>query len=304
MRNHRNKVQPGVCGCDDPTCVKIGYSHEGMFYLPTDLKSDCRKLKQGIQVLGVKAATRHKIMNNPRAFKVAPWHYHPEHREYRDGKWHLVKMRWYTDDKGVRYDFPPPNYSLQKFIKNEIKGVGWFDNRLPDWAEDFIKQANAVYDQRLKEAKAAEGTSSSTKKRKRELEAEPDVAASTANSVAELIQKTRPKHKKKSREDSHIAQLESQVSSLQFKLSKVIETMSTLRTEKEDALNSAADKESKLQRAKTIIENLMKTVKEKDEMIHQLKEEIGDLRDEKLEAQEEKLLEEVGRNDTPQKSNA
>jgi alpha-galactosidase/6-phospho-beta-glucosidase family protein len=63
-----------------------------------------------------------------------------------------------------------------------------------------------------------------------------------------------------------------------------------------------ADLQSKLLRAKHIIENLMKAVREKEEVIARQKGEIDNLRDDKLMEQEEKLLEEVGRGDfTPEK---
>eukprot|EP00956_Cyclotella_meneghiniana_P021054 scaffold37867_cov65-Cyclotella_meneghiniana.AAC.3 len=64
MREYNNVVKPGVCCCDNPTCLKIGYSHEGMFTLPySDKKGN--KLTTTLQCLGVSEATKSHILNNP-----------------------------------------------------------------------------------------------------------------------------------------------------------------------------------------------------------------------------------------------
>ena len=311
MRNYEGRIQPGVCCCDNPLCEKIGYSHEGMFHLPSSNRKNPMRLHMVLQCLGMSKEWKIRILNKPRSYKIAPWHYHPDHREYTDGKWHLIKAEIYTDEAGNEYDFPPPNYDIKKFIKNEIPG-GWFDNRLPEWAPEFIAQAKEVMKDRRSESKKMVTEMRKAKRPpnkivvvKADKSNAPDEMHDVpiVNSVAELVQKTRPRNKRKSREDEMIKDLEDQVTKLQFKLSEAIDTMSGLRADikqKDDELRvvkqpgSIGDLQSKLNRAKHIIENLMTTVKQKDDEIERQKEIIEELRDEKLVAQEEKLLEEVG----------
>lgn len=78
-----SKSAPQSCCCESPLCEKIGYSHEGMFCLPTT-RAEC---KEAIRVLGIKSPEqREKIAKSPRNHKVAPWHYHLWHQFFRDGK--------------------------------------------------------------------------------------------------------------------------------------------------------------------------------------------------------------------------
>ena len=312
MRVYEGRAQSCVCCCDNPLCEKIGYSHEGMFHLPpSNPKKNQTRLNMTLHCLGMSEEWKIRILYNPRSYKIAPWHYHANHREYSDGKWHLIKMETYTDEAGNEYDFPPPNYDLQKFIKYEIPG-GWFDNRLPEWAPKFIAQANEVMKDRLSESKKMIHETRKTKRlsNKRVVKKEnkrnaPDEIneVPVVNTVAELVQKTRHRNKRKSREDELIKDLEGQVTNLQFKLSETIDAVSGLQTQikqKDDELRvakqpgSIGDLQSKLYRAKRIIENLMATVKQKEEEIEQQKQIIEELKDDRLVAQEEKLLEEVG----------
>jgi hypothetical protein len=281
-----------------------------MFKLPRDFAKGSMKLRQAMKCLGLKSATTNKILGGNKAanFKVAFWHYHPHHRTFSNGRWHLVKSQSYQDETGNEYPFAPPNYNLQLFIKNEISGVGWFDNRLPDWAPEFIAEAEKALKTRKRglEDTLKEGTSTQrkrksvehqdveevapSKRKKKSVQPEDNTDAGTTT-VEDLTSLSKPQVAKKSKNKTRnkkVKELENQVSNLQ---SQLTELQSNLQQKE----IQTADLESKLLRAKDIIENLMKAVREKEEVIERQKGDIDDLRDDKLTEQEEKLLEEVGR---------
>jgi chromosome segregation ATPase len=321
-----------------------------------------------MKCLGLKSVTINKILSGKKhGYKVAYWHYHPHHRKFSDGKWHLIKSTSYRDEKGHEYPFPPANYNLQQFIKNEISGGGWFDNRLPDWAPEFIVQAEKALETRKKGLEEAIEVGRPTKRRRTMQQHEENITeaetsverpnkrqkmgtlpqkkndtAVVTNTVKELIALNKPQVRKiketteavanterttkRKRKTQHqeadtaeevantandlialrktrvqkakglkIQELKQQVSGLQTKLTEANDTIKQQDNQVTDLQSQTADLQSKLLRAKHIIENLMKAVKDKDEMVQRLKGEVEELRDDRLNEQEEKLLEEVVR---------
>ncbi len=139
-------ISPTSCCCEMPLCEKIGYSHHGMFALPTD--PDQRK--EAIRVLGIKTP---EIVNNlmEKGGWACPWHYRDKHRvKGDDGAWQLRKMPKYWDADGKRFDYPPPNADIQLFIDNEIPAHGYsrggYDDSLPPWVAIMIKCEEAAED--------------------------------------------------------------------------------------------------------------------------------------------------------------
>jgi hypothetical protein len=72
-RCYGNSRNPSTCCCESKLCEKIGYSHDGMFRLPQDPV----KCEDALRILGVDRDRRRDMVKNPRAYKVAPWHYSP-----------------------------------------------------------------------------------------------------------------------------------------------------------------------------------------------------------------------------------
>eukprot|EP00956_Cyclotella_meneghiniana_P037816 scaffold145202_cov37-Cyclotella_meneghiniana.AAC.1 len=153
MRSYQNcKSPPASCCCDTPLCEKIGYSHEGMITLPSKTKCD-KDLISFINALGIQDRTlRDKIIEQPRSYRVAPWHISPNHREFVSGKWSLKKMDVYKDRDGKAWPFAPPNHSLQEYIDVEIHEYqrdfeycrNGYDNELPNWIKKLSRiQKNA-----------------------------------------------------------------------------------------------------------------------------------------------------------------
>ena len=181
MRNYLScKSPPASCCCDTPLCEKIGYSHEGMFSLPSKTKCD-NVLLSFVNALGINDRTiRDKILEQPRSYRVAPWHISPNHREFVSGKWRLKKMDRYKDRDGKAWSFAPPNHSLQEYIDVEIHEYqrdfehcrNGYDNQLPNWVTklsriqqmEALEQKIEVLEQQRAEAlrRVAELTSENT----------------------------------------------------------------------------------------------------------------------------------------------
>jgi hypothetical protein len=130
---------PKTCCCNSDLCKKIGYSHDGMLCPPSDTKQ-CVKAMVALALPLDKAK---EIAAKSRNHRVAPWHYKPSHRKIDPvtGKWKFTKFDRYQDEDGKYWDCPPPNYSVQKYIDNEINphGVrGGVDDSLPSWFADLV----------------------------------------------------------------------------------------------------------------------------------------------------------------------
>jgi hypothetical protein len=134
-------------------CRKIGYDHQGMMSLPPGHE----KCIAALTALAVDPARRQQIVDSRRNYKVAHWHYSPRHRmkDHSSGKWMLRKPLSldggkYIDRDRKRWDFAPPNHSLQQYIEDEINGFGWrggYDDSIPQWVQvavDFKKASESV----------------------------------------------------------------------------------------------------------------------------------------------------------------
>eukprot|EP00978_Attheya_sp_CCMP212_P021547 scaffold63058_cov69-Attheya_sp.AAC.1 len=107
--------KPSSCCCDLEACVGIGYSHHGMFRLPTDQTH----LLIFLEKLPVSSKKKALMKENPRSYHVAPWHFSLDHRKRdENGKWSLRQRDSgvYYDGDRKKYPFPPPNYNPRDFI--------------------------------------------------------------------------------------------------------------------------------------------------------------------------------------------
>jgi hypothetical protein len=114
QRNFGTK-KPAMCCCNLEVCVGIGYSHHGMFRLPTEQVH----LSKFLEKLPVSLEKKALIKESPRNHHVAPWHFSPVHRKRDDeGKWSFRQRDdgVYFDGDRKRYAFPPPNYNPRDFI--------------------------------------------------------------------------------------------------------------------------------------------------------------------------------------------
>ena len=78
--------------------------------------------------------------------------------------------------------------------------------------------------------------------------------------MAELIQQTKSKPKKRPGEDSRVQHIESQLSDLLTKLSEALDTVTSIKKQEAEKVSKITDLQSNLHRAKTIIENPMTAV--------------------------------------------
>ena len=144
----REGNNPPSCCCASPLCEKLGYSHSGMFRFPTDPI----KCAEAARVLGIQSEDRKRVLENPRNFKIAPWHYSSRHRQKdTNGKWRLRKGASFRDDDGKLFSFPPPNANIQHFIDEETLSFGFsrggFDDSLPSWVRVMARlQQSATLD--------------------------------------------------------------------------------------------------------------------------------------------------------------
>ena len=126
MPRYCGKRAKRACCCTSDLCQKIGYSHMGMMCLPIN----CDKCIETITVLGIDPKNRQQIADNPKHYRVAPWHYSPRHRicDKGSGQWTFRKFadgKKYIDDDQTKFNIPPPNYSLQRFIDEEMPSFGY-----------------------------------------------------------------------------------------------------------------------------------------------------------------------------------
>jgi hypothetical protein len=96
-----------------------------------------------------------EIMSDDSTVWIAPWHFHPEHREFdmSTGEWRLkpvdpTKVFSDSDNKKWR-GFPPPNYAPKKFLELEIEDrrgrpqdrwkIDLTGEDFPSWVQDYAK---------------------------------------------------------------------------------------------------------------------------------------------------------------------
>ena len=73
LRNYTGKMVASCC-CSSSLCENLGYSHDGMCCFPKRPE----QVAEAARVLGLSMAERQNIINNPRAHKIAPWHYNAQ----------------------------------------------------------------------------------------------------------------------------------------------------------------------------------------------------------------------------------
>jgi hypothetical protein len=105
--------------------------------------SDAKQCLKAMVILALPLLKAREIATQPTNHRVAPWHYKPSHRRIdpNTGKWKLIKSNRYQDEDGKYWDFPPPNYPVQKYIDNEIDPHvvrGGVDDSLPLWFADLV----------------------------------------------------------------------------------------------------------------------------------------------------------------------
>ena len=211
MSNYRHP-QPSACACESKLCEMIGYSHDGMMRFPSEKNET--ELKEAIRVLGIQSPDkRDKILETPRSFQIAPWHYDLKHLEKQDGKWRIRKMEKYVDSDGKSFTFAPPNGSVQNFIDNVILPMGHSNCRggfdvLPPWVEELAccQPANGI-DQQQQSPSTTPSKSSKT----------PRVVSSTSTATP------RPPRKRESPEHEKINELEAAAIIMQAKLDAALE---------------------------------------------------------------------------------
>ena len=133
-QRRRDAGHSTTCCCSSPLCEKIGHAHGGMFRFPTAWD----QCLEAARVLGLAPDVCHEIAANPRRYKIAVWHFHPNHRYQKgDGSWGLRDLPQYRDAEGKVFTFPPPNASVQGFIDAEIRGN--CDTSLPPWVPRLVR---------------------------------------------------------------------------------------------------------------------------------------------------------------------
>jgi hypothetical protein len=93
-----------------------------------------------------------QIDEHPRNFKLAHWHFDPNHRSFDVGtkKWSFLQQTTYKDRDNKVWktpNFPPPNASLEQY-KMDIEEKNWkrpgaphycSERNLPDWVDTMIR---------------------------------------------------------------------------------------------------------------------------------------------------------------------
>lgn len=161
-----------ACCCKQPACIEAGYfPGQPALEIPKEkrnyfINTVCRR----VGLLDDK--TLQKFIDNPnqRMFFNA-WHFHRQHLVMQGGKYAFDytsgSERVYSDKEGSKFEFPPPNYNVKKFIDEELKPKiapqdRWKHSDMPAWLWEMLDIDDEL---RIGDAK-------SSRKRKAEKDAE------------------------------------------------------------------------------------------------------------------------------------
>eukprot|EP00956_Cyclotella_meneghiniana_P021055 scaffold37867_cov65-Cyclotella_meneghiniana.AAC.4 len=143
----------------------------------------------------------------------------------------------------MEYNVPPPNYDLEQYIKLEIPGKN--DDSLPEWAPDFITKAREAHDERFAGVKH------------------------TTETGAELLKQIKEKGNKKSPDDKvHNAKAKDDTA----------ENNDSRRDDVVPITDQVVNLQLKLNQANNTIQNLMKTLVQKNAEIQSHKRELEEYR--------------------------
>jgi hypothetical protein len=90
-------------------------------------------------------ATKAKLREDPESSRIAPWHFPPKFREYKEssGSWSIVKYskeQVFKDEEGKDWKgYPPPTYGPKQFIEQEIDGP-----RRPSGQDKWALEARGI----------------------------------------------------------------------------------------------------------------------------------------------------------------
>lgn len=146
-----------VCFCSNSFCRGIGY-------YPNMVRVSKNKVDQVLGAFKIcgKEAEKFKSELKNRPKWIAPWHFHPQHRERdKNGLWRLKGVpkdqRFVDWEKRVWIGFPPPNYKVKFFYEDELgrgstrvlpterwKYQSRIKTNLPDWVSILVSNERSL----------------------------------------------------------------------------------------------------------------------------------------------------------------
>jgi len=147
-----------ACICADKNCLGIGYSP----YM-VSVTSDPSQHGQVVQAIcgslhstdPCRKAIVEKLNRPPRDVRIAPWHFHPNHRQFDadSGTWRLKpysSTQVFVDKENKKWHgMSPPNYSPSKFLSDEVGSnrilpkdrliVAVTGSNMPSWIREYRK---------------------------------------------------------------------------------------------------------------------------------------------------------------------
>jgi hypothetical protein len=154
--------------CSNQNCIGIGYS-SSMINVPANAEI---RQKIAVALLGAytgekKSITQERLVSNDqyRGLRIAPWHFHPEHRifDQSTAEWQLKPFtsdqKFKDSDGKVWTGFPPPNYSPNTFIEDEVGSQQmlpkdrWLGDQtgssIPNWVHEYRRVEGSLPDVKI-----------------------------------------------------------------------------------------------------------------------------------------------------------
>jgi hypothetical protein len=280
--------QGRVCDCGQQACIDAGY-------FPGQSAMEVSKEKRAYVINTICTTVRlfddetmEKFRNdqNMRMY-LYPWHFDPDpdkqHLVTKAGKYALNyspgSKEDYYDEDGKKFSFPPPNYSVKKFIDEVLKPKTaprdrWAESNMPAWLwemlniDDKLRIDNETSPRKRKADEEAQ-LSPYMKRRMQSSEARIDCLRnrleSTKNNNDAVLSRVNEQHKKQISKNN--AQYEKEKMDAKKKYDTAMEE---LKQQYEKKLKEKED-ELKEERVKTIVQQ--QTIAKMEGMISKFEEE-------------------------------
>mmetsp|Transcript_23108 Transcript_23108/g.46213 ORF Transcript_23108/g.46213 Transcript_23108/m.46213 type:complete len:495 (+) Transcript_23108:221-1705(+) len=294
-----------ICDCDQASCRQAGYfPNQSALAIPKQARDVI--LGTGMLFLEEKL---HDFVDNPeKRIYLYPWHFFRRHLTFKNRKWSFKYNddNIYADEEGKKFTCPPPNNSVRRFVAEELLSTTspkdrWTTTGMPKWLMVMLAIDDNESDSALsKKVEAEEDMSPKAMQMKVELhrarahslKEQLDEKVKNSDAILAAVNERHAKEKLawKEKHDAALSELkqkhekelkanEEQLKANEQKYEKQLKANEQTYKEAlkaKDADISAAtsvihDQKETIERLNEMIANLDEDVKEKAELLKQLR---------------------------------